>query len=238
MDERFYGVVRDSDESYYAGNGEFTDSVLGAARFFSLDDAGKAASSLNQQGICDGSCKAKIIYVDYPLKTDKPTEVDFYSISEVVKPSLDEKQPLEFTVQNEPVKSVCSLDRATVSEVRVVGNYGDLIEYWTEGRRWIFDQIRDGDYLTCGSDVVFHPNSGRGSKSCFAVRHGKHRDLVRLYAPLGNGDYIFLFERDPYRPYYYVDLKFESPTVVYARDRGNIIRTYKLNEAARRWEAS
>lgn len=74
-DEKFNAVVRDSDGYFYAGNGNFTKTVLEALRFFTIEDAQKAATSLNQQGFCDGSCRGKIIWVDYPFQIDPPTEV-------------------------------------------------------------------------------------------------------------------------------------------------------------------
>jgi hypothetical protein len=63
--EQFYGVVRESDGRYYQGNGGFTPTVREAARFFTLQDAINAANSLNQQGYCSASCRAKTVWVDW-----------------------------------------------------------------------------------------------------------------------------------------------------------------------------
>jgi hypothetical protein len=138
----------------------------------------------------------------------------------------------------EPVRAICPIDGATASEVRVTGNNGDLIEYWSGGERWFNDEIRDGNDLRCGSDVVSFPGSDRGARSCFAVRHGRERDLVRLYAPQGPGLRVFLFEREPFRQFFRIRLEFQTPTIVRAFDgQGpNVIRTYRLIDD-NRWEA-
>ncbi len=79
-DEMFYAVVRDNDGSYYAGDGRFTNTVLEAARFFTIEDAQKAADSLNQQGYCAGSCRAKTVWVDFPLLKEEATGVEFKAV--------------------------------------------------------------------------------------------------------------------------------------------------------------
>ena len=68
--------------------------------------------------------------------------------------------------------------------VQVCGNDSDLISYWYDDARIINDEIRDGDNLD--SDDIKFPAASNPSllpQPPFAVRHGRDRDLVRVYAP-------------------------------------------------------
>jgi hypothetical protein len=77
--ETFYAVVRESDGSYYAGDGKYSSSVLQALRIFSLEDAEKIRKALNEQGDCDGTCTAVRVQVDYPIILDPTTGVQAVS---------------------------------------------------------------------------------------------------------------------------------------------------------------
>ena len=81
------------------------------------------------------------------------------------------------------------------------------------------------------SEVVV---SGGGVQTCFAVRHGKNRDLLRLYAPLGKWRYISLHQRFGEE----IRVEFSSPTTVVVHLSDRSVRTFVLNVEAGRWEVA
>jgi len=81
------------------------------------------------------------------------------------------------------------------------------------------------------SDVVV---SGGGVQTCFAVRHGKNRDLLRLYAPLGKWRYVSLHQRFGEE----IRVEFSSPTTVVVHLSDRSVRTFVLNVEAGRWEVA
>jgi hypothetical protein len=66
----------------------------------------------------------------------------------------------------------------------VCGRDRDLIRYWYNGTCLFHDGIRDGDGLTA-NDVMFPsaPTTSLLPIPPLAVRHGRLRDLIRIYAP-------------------------------------------------------
>lgn len=81
--------------------------------------------------------------------------------------------------------------------VKVCGRNRDLISYWYDGARLINDEIRDGDDLNL-HDIKFPiAVSSQLSKPPFTIRHGRERDLVRVYAPprLGKSATVNRYER-------------------------------------------
>jgi hypothetical protein len=74
------------------------------------------------------------------------------------------------------------------AKVKVCGRFHDLVSYWYDGARLIYDPIRDGDDLeespSHTGDILFPGAvSSQLPNPPFSVRHGRDRDLVRVYAP-------------------------------------------------------
>lgn len=65
--------------------------------------------------------------------------------------------------------------------VKVCGRDQDLISYWQGNTRLFVDEIRDGDFLNA-EDIRF-PSQATDLNPPFSVRHGRLRDLLRVYAP-------------------------------------------------------
>jgi hypothetical protein len=121
-DETFYAVVRDSDSWYYAGDGRFTSTVLEAARFFTIEDAQKAAASLNQQGFCDGSCRGKTVWVDYPLQNDQSTGIEFKTVSiPATEPKLQQIKSSVTELGKELEKNFVISSDGTIKEIPALG---------------------------------------------------------------------------------------------------------------------
>jgi len=152
----------------------------------------------------------------------------------------------------EPTRYIRELDHSTYSITKVGGFDSDIVEYWSDGECWFTDAILDG-YI----NISYYPNSSRGSRSCFGAVHGREGDLVRLYAPLGKDDYIFIEERDPFRNYQRIHLIFETETIAHVikhisprfyidqeylkpdilqSNHDLRLRGYRLNEEARKWD--
>ena len=76
---------------------------------------------------------------------------------------------------------VCQFNPAAA--VKVCGRNGDIISFWRDNERLIFDEIRDGNFLN--SDDIKFPSFQPGGFGLppFFVRHGLNRDLVRVYCP-------------------------------------------------------
>ena len=70
------------------------------------------------------------------------------------------------------------------ARLKVCGRDGDLIRYWYDGTSIVYDPIRDGDGL--GTDDIkfpLAPATPNLPRPPVAVRHGRDRDLVRIYTP-------------------------------------------------------
>lgn len=93
--------------------------------------------------------------------------------------------------------------RDSKAQVKVCGRDSDLIRYWYDGTSIVYDPIRDGDGLNA-NDVKFPtaPNTPDLPRPPVAVRHGRDRDLVRIYTPPKAGKSAMVTRYEPRNPNY------------------------------------
>lgn len=88
------------------------------------------------------------------------------------------------------------------AQIKVCGHKSDLIRYWYDGTCIIYDEIRDGDGL--GSNDITFPTASNDPSSLprppVAVRHGRDRDLVRIYTPPKDGQSGTVTRHEPRNP--------------------------------------